>query len=72
MLSPGHKHIGIAYAETWQGPYIDLTPKEPIFPFASEDPCIFVSPETGTFHMLTHATAYDMFLHLSGIRIPPK
>jgi len=58
-ISPGHKHVGVSYAETWSGPYIDLTPKEPIFPFATEDPCIFVSPETGTFHILTHATAYD-------------
>merc|ERR1712150_290270 len=55
-VSPGHKHIGLVYAETWSRPYIDLTPKEPIFPFASEDPCIFASPETGTFHILAHAT----------------
>ena len=55
-ISQGHKHVGIAYAETWSGPYIDLTPKEPIFPFASEDPCIFVSPETGSYHILAHAT----------------
>ena len=55
-IAPGHKHVGIAYAETWSGPYIDLTPKEPIFAFNSEDPCIFVSPETGTYHLIAHAT----------------
>jgi len=48
----GGKHIGIAYADEWSGPYVDLTPKETIFPYQSEDPCIFVSPETGTFHFL--------------------
>jgi len=53
-ISGGHKHIGLAYAKTWSGPYIDLTPKEPIFPFASEDPCIWVSPELGTYHILAH------------------
>lgn len=34
--SPGHKHIGVAFGETWAGPFIDLTPSEPVFPFASE------------------------------------
>ena len=57
LVSGGHKHIGLAFAEQWSGPYIDLTPKEPIFPYASEDPCIFVSPETGTFHILVHTDA---------------
>ena len=55
--SAGKKHIGVAYGATWAGPYVDLTPDAPIFPFASEDPCIFVSPETGSFHMFAHTDA---------------
>jgi hypothetical protein len=51
----GNKHIGIAIAETWEGPYIDVTPKEPIFPFASEDPVIFVSPKLGAYHLIAHS-----------------
>jgi hypothetical protein len=56
-VSAGHKHIGLAFAAQWDGPYIDLTPTAPIFPFASEDPCIFMSPSLGTYHVLSHTDA---------------
>ena len=52
-VSPG-KHIDIVYGESWSGSYIDLNPKAPIFPYQSEDPCIFISPELGTFHVFAH------------------
>ena len=53
-VSTGHKHIGVAHGLSWRGPFIDLTPSNPIFPFASEDPCLFVSPELGSYHLLAH------------------
>ena len=56
-ISKGHKHIGLAFGANWSGPFVDLTPAAPIFPFASEDPCIFVSPDTGTYHILAHTDA---------------
>ena len=36
----GEKPLG-HLGESWSGPYIDLNPKAPIFPYQSEDPCIF-------------------------------
>ena len=40
-VSAGHKHIGLAFGATFAGPFTDLTPHAPVFPFASEDPNIF-------------------------------
>ena len=56
-VSTGRKHVGIALGKNWSGPFLDLTPDLPIFPFAAEDPCIFVSPETKTYHILAHTDA---------------
>ena len=41
-VSPGHKHVGVAFGFQATGPFVDLTPDKPVFPFASEDPCIFL------------------------------
>lgn len=35
------------------GPFQDLTPEAPIFPFAIEDPYLWIDSR-GNFHMLTH------------------
>ena len=53
-VSTGHKHIGVARAESFRGPFVDLTPGEPVFPFASEDPAIYLDRRTGTWHVLAH------------------
>lgn len=57
-VSPGHKHIGLAFGASIHGPFIDLTPHQPIFPFASEDPAIWYDP-TNTlglerWHLFAH------------------
>jgi len=61
--SPGNKHIGVAVAETFNGPYIDVTPKEPVFPFASEDPVIYYSKELGYWHILAHSHSGSGTVH---------
>jgi len=54
-VSAGHKHIGLAFGERFDGPYVDLTPDRPVFPWASEDPCIWRDKADGaTWHMLAH------------------
>jgi len=60
-LNPNHKHIGIALGEPIagaQGHYAlhDLTPTAPIFPWATEDPCVWRDPDSGYFHILAHRT----------------
>jgi len=53
------KHIGVAAAASWRGPFFDLTPYAPVFrapAFASsEDPYIFLDP-AGSLHLLAHTS----------------
>jgi len=55
--APGHKHIGVAEGASWDGPFYDLTPYDPIFDLPlienSEDPHIFRDDE-GNFHLFAH------------------
>jgi len=59
-VSPGHKHIGVAFGLHATGPFVDLTPEQPIFPFASEDPCLFLDTSNANkgdvpkWHIFTH------------------
>jgi hypothetical protein len=63
LPSPGgnntRKHIGVAAAASWRGPFFDLTPYAPVFrapAFASsEDPHIFLDP-AGSLHLLAHTS----------------
>jgi hypothetical protein len=54
---PGRKHIGVAEGASWDGPFYDLTPYDPIFDLplieSSEDPHIFRDDE-GNFHIFAH------------------
>ena len=63
--SAGHKHVGLAFAPAGllsdgDGDEAltleDLTPSEPIFPWASEDPTIFLDTTNGkeVWHILAH------------------
>jgi len=56
--SKGHKHIGLAFGHTVNGPYIDLTPKEPIFPWASEDPVVWMDTTNNIGHERWHIFAH--------------
>lgn len=62
-ISAGHKHIGLALAPSGllgDEPLQDLTPAVPIFPWASEDPTIFLDLTGGLnekdpyWHILAH------------------
>jgi len=48
--------IGVARADTWQGPYESLF-MEPITHPEGEDPAVFMDPR-GNFHMLTNVNTY--------------
>lgn len=48
--------IGVARADTWQGPYTSLF-TEPITHPEGEDPAVFQDPR-GNFHMLTNVNTY--------------
>jgi len=66
--APGHKHIGIAEGASWDGPFFDLTPHDPIFDLPtfenSEDPHLFKDDE-GNFHLFSHTGAHGHWLHVA-------
>eukprot|EP00756_Hemistasia_phaeocysticola_P057004 Hpha_TRINITY_DN33645_c0_g1::TRINITY_DN33645_c0_g1_i1::g.43335::m.43335 len=58
----GHKHIGVALGSLGasaggSAAFTDLTPLQPVFPWASEDPSIFRDPDSGYWHILAHRTS---------------
>eukprot|EP01047_Picozoa_sp_COSAG01_P050544 COSAG01_NODE_5121_length_4471_cov_8.084629_7_plen_330_part_00 len=58
-IDAGHKHIGVGLG-TFDGPapnFQDLTPLNPIFPWATEDPSIFCDSDSGFWHILAHRTS---------------
>jgi hypothetical protein len=59
--APTNKHIGVAYGNSWAGPFTDLTPAHPIFDQPtfnnSEDPHLFIDGR-GNYHLLAH-TGYN-------------
>ena len=56
--------IGVARADTWQGPYTSLF-AQPITHPEGEDPAVFQDPR-GNFHMLTNVNTYHSRCH-SGV-----
>ena len=59
----GHKHIGVALGAFGtprpgeSATFADLTPLQPVFPWATEDPSIFRDPDSGFWHILAHRTS---------------
>jgi len=47
------ERMGMAKGSSAMGPFHDLTPEAPIFPFDIEDPYLWIDAR-GNFHMLTH------------------
>lgn len=47
-----HSSIGIAYADSWKGPW--TLPTEPIFPGLEEDPFFWYQNNTNSFHAIFH------------------
>jgi hypothetical protein len=72
--APGHKHIGVAVGDSWEGPFFDATPYAPIFDLPtfenSEDPNLFVDPQ-GNFHLLTHTNAQPNWHDVSAHAFSP-
>lgn len=54
----GHKHSGLAIG-TLESGFRDLTPLEPIWPWAVEDPSVFFDADSGYWHVIGHRTSND-------------